>query len=314
MYSATDSTKPRFSKDQTVIEKSGYYPLDSENGLITIYDVFPKDYRDSFAEIESKVERRGGMSGYGPKPREEVCYTISGESLEYSRQKHYTVPYPKHVKDLIPFLLDQIQRQLPVPNLYTQLSSGIDIHYSEKFPKGGSVSAHNDESTEGENWGLIIIINLGQTRWLRVRDNDKSRPYFNAQLRDNSLVCMYGPTFQDKYMHQVDKLPSSSPVSSRISLNIRFTPEPYSPMFADRMYKYYPHLHNKLPPKELVYTDGGESLKLPNIPDESLCILLGTYVRAYPGKKDDILKLIALYPQINYTLLASIVLHIQAQV
>jgi hypothetical protein len=34
---------------------------------------------------------------------------------------------------------------------------------------------------------------------------------------------MHGPTFQQIYTHQVDKLPNASPIGERLSLNIRFT-------------------------------------------------------------------------------------------
>jgi alkylated DNA repair dioxygenase AlkB len=104
------------------------------------------------------------------------------------------------------------------PNPYTELSSGVDIVYSSKFPRGGSIGCHSDDEM---NWGMVIVLSLGQTRYFRVRRKSDG-DWVNVKLGHNSLTVMYGPTFQELYTHQVDKLKEGEPVGIRMSMNARF--------------------------------------------------------------------------------------------
>jgi alkylated DNA repair dioxygenase AlkB len=205
--------KPLF-KNQKVIQEDTFLELEKDCLICAKYDVLTSDDRSQYIEKACLIERRSGMSGFGPKPRAEVCYTPNGETYRYSGKDHYTVEYPTHVKELIPKLLSQLN----IDSTSYTLSNAVDIVYSNSFARGGSISAHKDDE---KNWSLVIIYSLGQTRWLRIR-NDLTREYTNIELRDNSLVAMIGKDFQTKCTHQIDKLSMTEKVDIRLSLNIRF--------------------------------------------------------------------------------------------
>lgn len=210
------SRLPAF-KNQTVIHKNGVVKLDKDNCIILQNKALSSELSE-YIKGASKVRRKSGKSAYGStKPRKEVCYTTDGEPYSYSKISHYTVKYPEHVKKIVPSLLDIVSKYFP-DNPYVELSNAVDILYSPEFKRGGSISAHSDDE---DDWGLVIVFSLGQTRWLRVqRKSDEER--FNVEMQHNSVVMMYGETFQKLYIHQVDKLSSTEKVGARLSLNIRF--------------------------------------------------------------------------------------------
>lgn len=218
-----DCATPRFKKGQTVLNATGMYRLPENKNcvVIVVKNVLSQDDRDLYVQNAASVTRVVGASGFGPKPRAEVCYTVSGDSYVYSGKKHYTTKFPDHVKTLIPKILSACESFLPHANEFTVLSHAVDIIYSDAFPRGGSISAHKDDEMP---WGLVLVYSLGQTRWMRVRHVDSGK-YYNIELSDNSVVAMYGAEFQKDYTHQVDKLSPSEPVHARLSLNVRFLPK-----------------------------------------------------------------------------------------
>jgi len=136
--------------------------------------------------------------------------------------KASNVQYPEYVLKVADIFCSLVDNSLQIEGLpknpYTKLSTGIDIIYDASFPRGGSISAHKDDE---QDWGMVIVFSLGQTRYLRIRrESDKS--WYNVEMLHNSVVVMYGPTFQQKYTHQVDKLHASDVVGVRLSLNVRY--------------------------------------------------------------------------------------------
>jgi alkylated DNA repair dioxygenase AlkB len=81
---------------------------------------------------------------------------------------------------------------------------------------------HSDN--ENEDWGLVLILSFGQERWLRIRSK-KTGQWYNVKAGPNTLIAMYGSTFQEAYTHQVDKLSEDEEVGVRLSLNVRFLPK-----------------------------------------------------------------------------------------
>lgn len=214
-----ESKMPNFPKDQKIINKEGVHDLDEKNKIIIKYNVLDEDDLKQYIKESIKVKRESSFSGYSMKPRFEVCYTLSGEEFKYSGNKHLTTKYPSHVLKVIPIFKDKIREMIESKDLkYEKLSISIDILYSPEIERGGSISPHSDDEME---WGLVIIFSLGQTRWLRIR-NKETKKYINVEMKHNSIVCMYGETFQKKYTHQVDKLKKDDNVKTRLSLNIRF--------------------------------------------------------------------------------------------
>jgi len=189
----------------------------SGNRLLFIKSVLDEESLSAYIDEAVRMERSQGMTLFGPKPREEICYSADGKPYNYSRVSHITVSYPTHVLKILPTLMANILRIQP-ENPYQELSHGVDILYSDKILRGGSISAHSDDELP---WGLVIIFSVGQTRWLRVR-RKLDGEYFNVPLLHNSIVAMYGETFQLSYTHQVDKLSPNEPIGQRLSINIRY--------------------------------------------------------------------------------------------
>lgn len=192
--------------------------MDYCNSVLVIDNVLSPTECAQYLEKAVNVYRPGGKSAFGrTKPRKEVCYTPHGLPYKYSGILHTSAPFPPHVLTIVPTLQSYIQALVP-DNVYTELSNGVDIVYSAEFERGGSISAHSDDEDE---WGLVIILSFGQTRWLRVR-NKYDKTWYNVELKHNSLVAMHGATFQRDYTHQIDKLAVGETPAMRMSLNIRF--------------------------------------------------------------------------------------------
>lgn len=206
------------SRGQTNIEEPGVYPLDDNNSVILISNLLSPSALEAYLERARLVPRKSGRSGFGMKPREEICYSPDGEPYVYSRIAHPTMKYPDYVLMTLQQAYEQVESKLGYKCEYRTLSSGVDILYSAAFPRGGSISAHSDDE---DDWGLVLIFSVGQTRTLRVR-NKETKQWFNIKMESNSVVAMHGATFQQKYTHQVDKLKASESVYQRFSLNARY--------------------------------------------------------------------------------------------
>lgn len=215
---ACDVLKPKF-KSKNVYESNGIFFLDDDNCLIIQNDVLDPNALSGFLKKTCNTRRKSEKVGWNYTPRYEVCYTINGSPYKYSGKNKYTTKFPSHVSNLVPIFLRVVDEALcPKKNKYNQLSNAVDILYHSDLKGGGSISAHKDDEL---TWGLVIIFSLGQTRWLRVR-HEETKEWHNVKMQHNSLVCMYGKTFQQYYTHQVDKLNIKESIHHRISLNIRF--------------------------------------------------------------------------------------------
>jgi alkylated DNA repair dioxygenase AlkB len=209
---------PKWDKSQKCLIQ-GVYSLDEVgNTIASIHKVLDPSSLCKYMEAACGVQRFPGESGYGPKPRREVCYTVDGRPYRYSGVNHTTVKYPGHVLEVLPLFMKKVMELIP-DNQYTWLSNGVDIIYSDEFPRGGSISAHSDK--EGD-WGMVIIYSLGQSRWIRFRRIDTGEFCCNVLMPHNSLTVMSGATFQRCYTHQVDKLGNDENIGVRLSLNVRF--------------------------------------------------------------------------------------------
>lgn len=179
-------------------------------------------------------------------PRQEL--SMGPAEYNYSGQKRpCIIGYPEHVEKLIGQvapLVDQLVGRarennpaLPPVNPYTEPSSSIEIVYGDpKIPLGGSIAPHADD--EDPNWGLISVYSLGQSRQFIVTPNPKTNPDAHAAAKkwvaktaDNSLIVMFGPSFQQRYLHEVPKLkesesygPDKTPLwKARVTVNVRMT-------------------------------------------------------------------------------------------
>lgn len=218
------SFKPRNGR----LLQEGLYEIDPENYLIVIPNILSEEMIKDYLPKALAVDRVQGKAPFGAlKPRKEVCYKPpGGTDYVYSGIRHITTWYPSHVRALLPLFMeavdDALKREGLPPNKYTELSSGVDIMYGPTLDRGGSIAAHRDDE---KDWGMVMIHSLGQTRYLRFRKNFKGEvgEYLNVELSHNSLVVMYGPTFQKFYTHQVDKLSPREAIGTRLSLNVRYS-------------------------------------------------------------------------------------------
>jgi alkylated DNA repair dioxygenase AlkB len=203
---------------------------------LLINNVLSQSQVDEYVREAVLVERESGLSGHGMmKPRREICYTTNGRAFAYAGVAHRTVAYPPHVLKVASLFVEKVddllRRHRHERCEFTELSSGIDIVYDDEFAKGGSVSPHKDD--EDPLWGMVMIFSLGQTRFLRIR-SETTKHFTNVQMKHNSLVVMYGASFQRDYTHQVDKLSGDEPIGTRLSLNMRFRPGPPLPISPDK--------------------------------------------------------------------------------
>ena len=161
------SIRPRFL-NQTVLEKQGLYPISTSsssssssssvssssidvstnNYVGVVHDVLDKEACERYIQEAVKVQRAQGRSGFGIKPRYEVCYTTTGEPYIYGRVRHTTTTFPPHVTHIIPTLLDSFQTLLTTHssntnhhhhhhiNEYTAHSTGVDIVYDASLALG----------------------------------------------------------------------------------------------------------------------------------------------------------------------------------
>jgi len=222
--------KPRFPKDQTTIAALGtvIHQLDAENSIIIINNAIAdttqlSTYIDTALAVERTSPMCGTPAGPVPIPRSQMCYTTTGKPYLYSKTSHDTKPFPPHVLALIQQLIHVFNETVP-DNPYVHIDTAADLMYSSQQKNGGSISAHCDY--ENPKWGLVLIHTLGQARYIRIRRKDKSQPFINVKIDHNSLLAMYGPTFQSMYTHQVDKLKDGEEIGVRLSLNVRLVSDP----------------------------------------------------------------------------------------
>jgi alkylated DNA repair dioxygenase AlkB len=217
---------PAFRAEQRVVRDTcllrtcaGAPHVKCDCSLIVVNNCLSKSQLAEFVAAADVVSRFGGTTAFGgAKPRSEVCYTRDGKPYVYSRRAQPTVTFPAHVEHIVPTLLRAVQRLLP-DNRYTEIDTAVDIAYDATFERGGSIGAHSDD--ENPAWGLVVILSVGQARWLRLR-RSRDGAFVNVRMAHNSLVAMYGAHFQQHHTHQVDKLSAHETVGLRLSLNIRF--------------------------------------------------------------------------------------------
>lgn len=200
--------------------EEGIHVLSPGCSLLILHNFFqdPKK-REKYLRRSLKEERIQGssMGGRQKEPRRKIVYSPNGEDWHYSGSIHSSIKYPDYVLRIVRYIEKIIALNFSDEHC-SELSFSSSIVYDQAYDRGGSIGAHSDS---GEPWNNIAVLNHGQTRWFRVR-HKKSKKFYNIEARDDSLILMHGKTFQQEYTHQVDKLPKSVEIGTRISLNIRW--------------------------------------------------------------------------------------------
>jgi alkylated DNA repair dioxygenase AlkB len=214
--------RPNF-RGQVLIDSSRLMTISSEpmaekNILALQYNFLTEKELEAYVDASCKVIRFGGKSIHNSlKPRRDIGYTVDGHNIRYSNQFHPTRRYPPHTFPVLKRINQYLDATFP-QHPFHELSDGLDILYSNDFERGGSVGSHADDE---RSWGIVAILSLGQTRWLRVRHRTDGT-YHNIEMRHNSLTVMYGRSFQQLYTHQVDKLHADDIIHPRLSFNVRY--------------------------------------------------------------------------------------------
>src|SRR5690606_29207334 len=157
------------------------FELPSGCKVLILNDFLNEDELNTYIDSSCTVERRRDSTAFGAqKPRYEVSYTVDGESNIYSRIRHYTTKYPEHVLSLAQKIQTVIEEQYGHSVI---LSTGIDIHYSRYILGSGSIAKHSDDE---QNWCAVAVYSLGQTRYLRVREKEGDKKFYNVQMQHNS--------------------------------------------------------------------------------------------------------------------------------
>eukprot|EP00010_Vexillifera_abyssalis_P007250 CAMPEP_0201547280 /NCGR_PEP_ID=MMETSP0173_2-20130828/3744_1 /ASSEMBLY_ACC=CAM_ASM_000268 /TAXON_ID=218659 /ORGANISM="Vexillifera sp., Strain DIVA3 564/2" /LENGTH=185 /DNA_ID=CAMNT_0047956277 /DNA_START=150 /DNA_END=704 /DNA_ORIENTATION=- len=139
--------RPLF-RGQQVIEEPGIHSLDGSNFVMLFTNLLDEAQLKNYLAAATQVGRVTGKSGFGMKPRKEICYTITGQPYKYSGRKHLTKKFPDHVSQVLEVFLKLIRETLEQKGetaLHPELSTGVDIEYSSEFPRGGSISEHKDD-------------------------------------------------------------------------------------------------------------------------------------------------------------------------
>lgn len=218
IISPHDSKRPRFLNQRT-LESTGVVKFDAENTAALQTSFLTNSELQAYIEAATKVDRFRGKSAFNSeKPRREVCYTVDGTAFLYSGHAHPTTRYPPHTKPILERMREYYRSTFP-GNAFKRVSASLDILYSSEFPGGGKAGAHGDNE---QPWGLVLILSLGQTRWLRIRRKEGGREWLNIEMKHNSLISMHGQSFQLQYTHQVDRLNKTDVVYPRLSFNVRY--------------------------------------------------------------------------------------------
>ena len=194
-------------------------PLPKGGGCIVIIrDAMPEEVVKKYRTCAESVERIQSPSSFGyMTPRYQAHYHPEEKPYVYSRIIHNTTKYPDHVKEMLDIAEAKLEKWLPAGA--QQRDHAVDIEYSNRLPQGGSISPHSDDE---DQWSKVVIYSMGQTRRFIIRDKETKKAVHSIDLTDNSIVLMNGLEVQQKYTHEVPKLPKRAEVGTRYSLNVRY--------------------------------------------------------------------------------------------
>lgn len=213
------------------------FKLDDEGNRILILSKFLSESdRAQHIGLAAMVKRQQTGPPMFRSPRDEMMYTHNGRPYSFGGSARPTCMFTPYTRALSDKIVSALEEMVP-GNPYVFADTGADLKYSSKYPRGGSIAFHADDEylSQGKpTWGAVAVFSLGQTRVFKIATKvsqggqkfKKGPVLYKIPLKDNSLVVMYGPTFQERYMHGVDKLPMSfkpNEIGIRLSLNIRYS-------------------------------------------------------------------------------------------
>lgn len=192
--------------------------LGDGNHLFIVRNVLTQEQRVSYLQCSADTQRVPSTIGNAM----EMNFTRDGTVPAYANVNQPTDTLPTHILDVSESVSSSISSAMP-GNIYTVLDTCAEIQLSKSMPNGGCL---RQQSEYASHWGCVSMLSFGQTRWMRVSKND-AQGTINVSMPDNTLLVMYGPTFQEHYKHQIDELPKAHPMGTHHLLKMRFR-RPYS--------------------------------------------------------------------------------------
>lgn len=212
---------PRSVLKQEVLQPHVMKILSPQARVLYLPNAVPEYIRDVVAIAASNTDRPRGKTIFGhAKPRDEICYTQTGDPYAYSGIKHATRVFPFHVLMLSDEIRDLVCEYAPEFRNHV-LDCGVDIIYGPQHARGGSIMAHSDDE---KPWDMVLIYSLGQKRWLRMRNKSNRDAWLNIPMTHNSVVAMFGKGCQDAWTHQIERLGANEEIGIRLSVNLRYLP------------------------------------------------------------------------------------------
>jgi len=213
------------SKNQTLSPDTSCV-VSQPDGSVICYlpNVLSPEERQKFIAANCGKQFYTGKGMFGStKPRYEIAQSnggpvgYSGKNLVTESFSENTLHLSKQLLAAAVSLIGSTKDPKILEKTY-KLDDTILIVYSDDMKGGGSIGRHRDDESD---WEIVIIYTVGQTRILRVR-NDETGNYTNVPMADNSMTVMYGRLFQQQNTHQVDRLSEKEPIGVRLTINMRY--------------------------------------------------------------------------------------------
>jgi hypothetical protein len=165
--------------------------LDYEN-MVLIFKNVLNDFSMDFYQTYLMREKRENMLDSLIIPR---------SSVKYKTTKYVKENYPPHIEYCKDEFLRLIRSLVHCP--WTMVDEAIDSEYGPNTPDGGYL-----KPSRHPGYTCTMLFSVGQTRKFYVSEGKSNRVF---HLEHNSLICLIGPTLQEKYSHAIPPLLHEDP-------------------------------------------------------------------------------------------------------
>ena len=192
--------------------------LGNGNHLLIIHNILLPDERVSYLQRVGDIQHVDSTIGNSM----EMNFTRDGSVPSYADVNQPTQVLPSHILEVAESVSSSTSAAI-AGHIYTVLDTCAEIKLGKTMVRGGNICQQSDNLSQ---WGCISILSFGQTRWMRI-SKVGAQGTINVSMPDNSLLVMYGLSFQQQYQYQVDELPDGHSIGVNLLLKMRFR-KPYS--------------------------------------------------------------------------------------
>ena len=193
--------------------------LGGGNHIYIIHNAVSESERISYLQRAADTSRTNTPSGIT-----QMYFTRDGSVPVYADVNQPTQTLPSHVLTMCSIVSESVSSAV-AENPYTVLDNCAEYEFASTAHRGAGLAPHSDACSESSKWGCIAMLSFGQTRWIRFSKNN-AQGTINIAMPDNSIIVMYGTTFQDQYQYHVNELPANHPIGTHLILKMRFR-KPY---------------------------------------------------------------------------------------